>query len=304
MVARIGTYANAQALLQASMSVQVKLAEQQGQEGTGVRSTTFGGLKGDAGRLLDLQGQSARIKADGDAATAAGAVTQAAYSAVGSIADLATQVRSQLSAALSGTYASGVTPITADQAQSWLKSLQAALNTQIGGKYVFAGQASDRPPVDFSQAAYDPSSAPDAPDTAYFSGSSAGRSLSTSDGRTIQLSTTADQPGFETLARALSLIAAAPTDQATLQKAYDQVSQAVGEIGQTQAQISDQAATLDDIAASAKVKTTTLGNLATDLNGADLATAAVLVTQYQTQLEALYQTIGKLSSDSLLKYLS
>jgi hypothetical protein len=30
----------------------------------------------------------------------------------------------------------------------------------------------------------------------------------------------------------------------------------------------------------------------------------VLVTQYQTQLEALYQTIGKLSSDSLLKYLT
>jgi flagellar hook-associated protein 3 FlgL len=304
MVARIGTYANAQALLQASLRVQTKLADQQNQEATGVRSTNFSGLKGDAGKLLDLQGQSARIKADGDAATAAGAVTQAAYSAVGSIADLATQVRSQLSAALSGTYASGVTPITASQAQTWLNSLQTALNTQISGQYVFAGQAGDRPPVDFSQAAYDPTGAPDTPDTAYFSGSSTARTLTTSDGRTVQLSTTADQSGFETLARALSLIAAAPTDQATLQKAYDQVGQAVGEISQAQAQISDQAATLDDIASTAKDKTTTLDNLATDLNGADLTTAAVLVTQYQTQLEALYQTIGKLSSDSLLKYLT
>jgi flagellar hook-associated protein 3 FlgL len=225
MVARIGTYANARMLLQASLSVQVKLAEQQSQEGTGVRSTTFGGLKGDAGQLLDLQGQSARIKADGDAATAAGSVVQAAYSATGAIADLATQVRSQLSAALSGTYASGVTPITAQQAKSWLNSLQTALNTRISGQYVFAGQAGDRPPVDFSQAAYDPTTTPDAPDTAYFSGSSTARALSTSDGRSVQLSTTADQPGFETLARALSLIVAAPADQATLQKAYDQVGQ-------------------------------------------------------------------------------
>lgn len=304
MIPRIATYANAASLLQASMKLQAKLAEQQTAEATGLKSTTFGGLKGDAGKLLDLKGQSARLTADAAAATSAGDVVQAAYSAVGDISTLATQVRTQLSAALSGTYSSGVTPITTEQAQSWLASLQGSLNTEVGGHYVFAGQADDRQPVDFSNANYDPTAAPDTADTRYFQGSSTSRSLTTSDGQTIRLSTTADASGFEGLARALSLIAANPSDSTTLQTAYDQVSQAVTDIAQSQETLSTQASALDDIATNAKTKTTTLDNLATDLNGADLTTAAVLVTQYQTQLEALYQTIGKLSSDSLLKYLS
>ena len=52
MVNRIGTFANASALIQASMNVQAKLAQQQTQEATTVKATTFGGLGGDAGKLL------------------------------------------------------------------------------------------------------------------------------------------------------------------------------------------------------------------------------------------------------------
>ncbi len=303
MVTRIGTFANANALIQASMNVQTMLAQQQTEEATSVKSLTFSGLKGDAGKLLDFQGQSARVKADGAAATTAGNVVQAAYSAIGNVSDLVTQVRTKLSAAVSGTYATGVTPITSEQAKVWLKDLQSQLNTQIGGQYVFGGQATDHPPVDFSNGTYDPTGAPNTVDTSYFSGSSTARTFTTSDGQSVQISTTADSPGFELLARALSLIAANPTNLTTLQTAYDQVGQAGSDIAQSQASLSDQAATLNTISTEATTKTTTLDNLATTLNGADLTTAAVLVSQYQTQLEALYQTIGKLSSDSILKYL-
>ena len=65
----------------------------------------------------------------------------------GSIADLATQVRTTLSSALSGTYATGVTPITAQQAQVWLSDLQSQLNTQVGGQYVFGGQSTAQAPL-------------------------------------------------------------------------------------------------------------------------------------------------------------
>jgi len=305
MVTRIGTFSSASALIQASMNIQTMLNQQQTEEASNVKSATYGGMaSGDAGKLLDIQGQSARIKADGAAASAAGAVTQAAYSAIGNINGLASQVRSQLSAALSGTYANGVTPITAQQAQAWLNQLQSQLNTQVAGQYVFGGQATGAPPVNFSDPSYDPTSTPSTPDTAYYSGSPTLRTLTTSDGQTVQISATASSPGFEELARALKTIAAAPTDPTTLQSAYDLVGQATSDLAETQATISTQAATLSDISTAATTKTTTLNNLATDINGADLTTAAVLVSQYQTQLEALYQTIGKLSSDSILKYLS
>lgn len=305
MVTRIGTFSNANTLIQASMTVQSQLAIAQQQTATQVKATTFSGLGGDAGQLLNLNGQSARVKEDGAAATTAGNVVQAAYSAVGNISDITTQVRTRLSAALSGTYATGVTPITAEQAQSWLSSLQSALNTQIGGQYVFGGQATDHAPVNFSS--YDPTTAANpatTPDTGYFSGSSTVRTLTTSTGQNVQISTTADSSGFEQLARALKMLAANPTDQTTLQSAYSLVGQATSDIAQSQATLSDQAATLNTISTNATTQTTTLNNLATTLNGADMAQAAVLVSQYQTQLEALYQTIGQLSSLSILKYIS
>ncbi|MDB5447478.1 MAG: flagellar hook-associated protein FlgL [Phenylobacterium sp.] len=305
MISRIATFANASALLAASLKVQAKLADQQAQEASSLKSTRFSGLKGDAAKVLDLAGQSARLSAESAAATSAAAVVQMAYSSVSSITDLATTVKSRLSAALSGSTGAGgaSTGVTAQDAQSWLQTLQAALNTEVGGQYVFAGQAADRAPVDFTSAGYAPAAAPTVADTGYYRGTASPRVLQTTGGTAIQISVAANAPAFETLARALSVIAANPGDPATLTTAYGQVSSALDQLGATQSTLSGQASALDALSSVNTVKTTTLDNLAQNLTGADLASAAVLVTQYDTQLQALYSTIGKLASDSLLKYL-
>jgi flagellar hook-associated protein 3 FlgL len=302
MVSRIGTFANTNMMVQASLKLQARLADQQAQEATGLKSTSFSGLKGDAGKVLDLQAQAARLEAESATASTAAADVQSAYSAVGSILDLATTVRTRLSAGLSATTTTA-TAITAEDAKGWLQTLQSALNTEVGGRYVFAGQAVDRAPVDFTAAAYDPAGNPGVADTGYYQGAGAERQMTTVGGGAIQISVGADAPGFETLARALSLLAAGQTDQATLSTAYDQVSSALKDLATTQATLSNQASALDTLSSENTVKTTTVKNLASDLKGADLSTAAVMVTQYQTQLEAIYSAIGKLASDSILKYL-
>lgn len=305
MLSRIGTFANANALIAASMQVQASLSDQQTQEASNIKSNSFSGLGNDAGALLDLTGQVTRLKAESTAATAAGSIVQTAYTAVGGILDLATNIRTQLSAALNGTNATnGNSPITAQAAQAWLSDLQEELNTQVGGQYVFAGQASDRAPVNYANPSYSPAGSPTTPDTNYYTGTSATRSFTTLDGSNIQISVTADQPGFEQLSRALALMAANPTDQTTLQNAFDMIGNAVTQIGQTQAQLSNQAQSFSQLNSEDTDKTTTLTNIATNLNGADLTTAAVMVTQYSTQLQALYSTIGQLSQISLLKYIS
>lgn len=303
MVSRIATFANANLLIQASLKLQAKLTDQQTQEASGLKTTSFSGLKGDVGKLLDLQGQATRLQAESDMATAAAADVQSAYTAVSNITDLATTIRSQLSAALSNT--SSTTPlITAADAQGWLQTLQSELNTEVGGRYVFAGQAVDRAPVDFTDPNWSASSDPTTPDTGYFTGSEATRRLSTSTGTTIDISVSADAPGFEELARTLSMIAAAPSDQSQLGSAYDLATQALSDLGTTQATLSNQASALDTVSSDNTVKITTLKNLAGDLTGADLSTAAVMVTQYQTQLEAIYGSIGQLANVSILKYLT
>lgn len=305
MISRIGTFTNTSGLVSASLQVQAQLADQEQQQASGVRSATYGGLGGDAGQLLNISGQSARLKAETAAATTAGNVVQAAYTATGNIADLATTIRTQLSAALNGTTASSsANPINAASVSGWMASLQTDLNTQVGGQYVFAGQAANQPPVDYSNPNYDPSGNPATPDTTYYNGTSAPRTLTAVDGTTLQVSTTADQPGFEELSRALKLVSAYPSDTAVLQHAYDLVGQAVNDIAQTQSALSQQASALDDLSSHDTAMTTTLDNISGTINGANLTTATVLITQYQTQLQALFGSIGQLSQVSLLKYLN
>jgi flagellar hook-associated protein 3 FlgL len=300
MISRIGTFSNANILINASLKTQAKLADLQAQESSGLKSTAFSGVGGDAAKLLNLSGQSARLTADNAAATGAGAVVQGAYSAVSNIADLAATVRSQLASAVSG--ANGGSAVLAETAKNWLSELQSELNTQVGGVYVFAGTASDTAPVDFASPTYVPVLG-SAPDTGYYAGSTNGRVLTTSQGVTTRLGALASDPGFAKLANALSLIAANPGNAATLQSAYDQVSSATSDLSASQAAISSQASSLDSLVTGNQAKITTLDNLATDIDGADLATAAVRVTQYETQLDALYSTISKLSALSILKYL-
>jgi flagellar hook-associated protein 3 FlgL len=275
MVSRIATFANTNLLIQASMNLQAKLTDEQTQEASGVKTTSFSGLKGDAGKLLDLQGQVTRLQAESDLATSAAADVQSAYSAVGNITDLATTVRTQLSAALSNT--SSTTPmITAADAQGWLQTLQSELNTEVGGQYVFSGQAVDRAPVNFSNPAYTPTTDPTTADTSYFTGTDTTRQLKTSTGTTIGISVSADSSGFEKLARALSMIQAAPTDKTQLSAAYDLATSALNDLGTTQATLSNQAAALDTVSTDNTTKITTLKNLAGDLTGSDLSTAAVM----------------------------
>jgi len=99
------------------------------------------------------------------------------------------------------------------------------------------------------------------------------------------------------------MIIANPSDTTTLSSAFDLVGEAVTDIGATQAALGVQADQLSSLITRNETKIGTLDDLASQLKDADLAQAAVLVTNYQTQLEALYSTISSLSSVSLLQYL-
>lgn len=298
MITRIGSFAHSSALIAASLRTQAKLANQQTQEATGLKSTSFGGLGADAASLLRLSSQSSRLTADNAAAGIAASYVQSAYAAVGDIADLASTIKTQLAAQISGSNldASGL----AAYARGWLDDLQTQLNSQVGGVYLFGGEAVDRAPVDVSDPDYDPTTDGD---TGYYQGSSSARTFTSVDGTKIALSTTAQAAGFEALARALSAIIANPDDKTTLASAFDLVGQAVTDIGASQAALGVQADQLASLVSRNEAKIGTLDDLASQLRGADLAQAAVLVTNYQTQLEALYSTISTLSSSSLLQYL-
>ncbi|MBQ1544112.1 MAG: flagellin [Caulobacteraceae bacterium] len=303
MIGRVATFVQGAWLMRADMAIQSKLADVQVQESSGRKAETFGGIAGDAAQALDVQGQVSRLTADSKNANAAMNQLQAAYSTVGDMASLATTIESQLASMMS--VAGGATDVASrqQQATNWLADLAAMANQTSGGVHLFSGQATDAPAVDLSSPGYDPTPAPATPDTTYFKGSTTPLSYVGSDGRRVTLAPTADAPAFEQLFRAVSLFAAAPTTTATLQQAYDLVGQSVAGLGLMQQTLSASTTSLNDLVTQNSAKIDALNKIGADLTGADLSQAAVLVSQYQTQIEALYSTIAKLSSLSLTKYL-
>lgn len=298
MLNRVASFAHTSAMTAASLKVQAKLADQQTQTASGLKSQTYGGIAQSTASVLTLGNQSARLTADNTAASSAAAYVQAAYSAVGEIADLATTIKTQLASMMSS---STLDASTAGQyAADWLTDLQALLNSQQGGTYLFSGQATDTAPVDFTAAGYDPTAEAD---TTYYGGAAAGRTFAGSDGQTVSLSVSAGSSAFGQLARAIATVAADPTDTDAIASAYALTGAALTGIGTLQETIAIQALSLQTITDRNTAKIDAIDALVTDLKGADLTQAAVLTTQYQTQLEALYSMISTLSSLSLSKYL-
>ena len=298
MLNRVASFAHTSAMTAASLKVQAKLADQQDQTASGLKSQTYGGMAQSTASVLTLSNQSARLTADNTAATAAAGFVQAAYSAVGEIADLATTIKTQLASMMSSSTLDADT--AGRYAADWLTDLQALLNSQQGGTYLFAGQATDTAPVDFAAAGYDPTAGAD---TTYYGGATAGRTYSTSEGQTVSLSVSANSSAFEQLARAIATVAANPSDPDAIASAYALSGTALTGVGTLQETIAIQASSLKSVTDRNTAKVDAIDDLVTNLKGADLTQAAVLTTQYQTQLEALYSMISKLSSMSLTKYL-
>jgi flagellar hook-associated protein 3 FlgL len=298
MISRISSFAQTSAMTAASLKVQAKLADQQNQTASGLKSQTYGGMAQSTASVLTLSNQSARLTADNTAASAAAAYVQASYSAVGEIADLATTVKTQLASMMSSSTTDAAT--TSQYAADWLADLQTLLNSQQGGVYLFSGQATDVAPVDFSAAGYDPTAGAD---TTYYQGAAAGRTYSSSEGQKVGLSVSADASAFEQLARAIATVAANPTDSDAIASAYALAGTALTGIGTLQETVAIQASSLEATTNHNTAKIDAIDSLVSTMKGADLTQAAVLTTQYQTQLEALFSMISTLSSLSLTKYL-
>lgn len=79
------------------------MADEQTQESSGVKSDYFAGYGSDTQHVVNLQVSVTRAQSYIDAATLADNKTQVMYSAIGQVTDLITSLRSQLSAATTGS---------------------------------------------------------------------------------------------------------------------------------------------------------------------------------------------------------
>lgn len=312
MIGRIATFSEVNYLMTLNMGTQAQLTTAQTQQSSGLKALTYGGLGEDVGKVLDLTNQITSLTADGTNATQALSGMQETYSVLGNVATLGSSMLSTLTGYMGGTTTQTSTVFNA--ANTWMTELTNLANTQYGGSYLFSGSAPTTPAVDTSS--YAPTGA--TADTSYFNGSTTPTSFTGSDGYQITTSVQANSPGFENLFRAVSMIvqASSPSSSSgssttvsstlssTISAAYALIQSGDSDLSEAQATVSSNTAALTAYQTNASDQVTTLQTLATSLTGSDIASAAVQVTTLQTQLESSYETVTKLMSDSLAKYIS
>lgn len=299
---RVSTYGQLNSTLATITRLQSDLATAQTQESSGLKSTTYQGVGSASQRLVNLDGQIARSMQyvqDGEIVSSR---VSTMYSAVGNMIDVLGQYQSLLSTAMSGNSASTVA--LNDQAQTLMNNFVDQANTQLSGRYLFSGDKTDTAPVDLTN--YPAQTYPSSADTSYYQGDDSLATFKASDDQTITYGVTADDSGFEEAIRAFSLGVNAsedPVDQDALNEAYGLVNSALDSLLVSQTKLSSASTSINsemDVQTGLQVQ---LEAMTSNINEVDVAEATSRAEALQTQLEASYSAVARISKLNLFDYL-
>lgn len=298
---RVATFAQSNKMIADAMRVETVMANKQIQESSGVVSNDFGGYGSDAQHLVNLQVSVTRAQSYIDAATLADSKVQVMYSAVGSMTDILTQLRSQLSAASTGSSTETNSVITT--AQQMLEEVGSLMNTQYDGQYVFAGGKTDAAPVDLTSFSSGSGSLT-ATDISYYNGDDEIASVRVGSDETVSYGVTADNSAFEEVMRVLKFVANSTTlSSSDISSALDLAGTALDDTAAVQAKLSNAASSIETASARQTDYKSYAETLSNDLTGVDVAAITAQLSTYQAQLTASYSALGKILSLNLASYL-
>jgi len=301
MEMRVATFALSDQMITAALRTQSIMANEQIQESSGVTSEDFAGYGASTQSVLNLQVSVTRAQTYIDAATQADNKVQVMYSAVGSVAKLITNLRTQLSAATTGSSTDTASLISS--AQGMLSEMASILNTQYDGEYVFSGASTSTAPVDLTSFASGTGSLSTA-DASYYKGDDQIASVRVADDQTVNYGVTADNSAFEQVMRVLKYIAnSSSLSSSDITTALDMASSALDATSIVQSKLSDASSQIEDASSRQTDYKNYTSTLASDLTGVDVAAVTAQLATYQSQLEASYSAISKIQSMSLASYL-
>jgi flagellar hook-associated protein 3 FlgL len=300
MMERVSSWGLGQSLLRSAMAVQARLAEKQGENASGLKGESYADLSADSARLISMESDLSRLRTRADNTRTALDRVEAMHSALGSMVDLAGDLRSTLSGLLSSTDG---TVDYASVGQGLLDDLAGLMNLQVDGRYLFGGGRTTSAPVDVSLLSVP--ATPSTADAAYYLGDGAVQSVTVSDQSTIGYGVTAGESGFEKILRAANILAhidSSNPDDDAVSGAYDLATEALDGLLAAQGRLSVDAGRLEASQERQDTAITLLGDRISDAKSVDVAAVTVQISQLQTILEASYSALSKISSLSLTKF--
>jgi flagellar hook-associated protein 3 FlgL len=301
MISRVATFALSDQMTAGALRSEAAMANLQTQEASSLKSEFLAGYGADTQQIVNLQVSVTRSQSYVDASTLADSKVQVMYSAVGSMNDLITNLRTQLSAASAGS--STATSSAISSAQQMLEKMASLMNSQYNGEFVFSGARTATAPADLSTFATGAGSLT-TPDTSYYKGDGEIASVQVAADQSVTYGVTADNPAFEQTMRVLKFVANSTTLSSTdITNALNLASTALDATATVQAKLSNSAAQMESAKSQQTDYQSFAQTLGTNLTGVDLAAITAQMSAYQAQLTASFSAISVIQGLNLASFL-
>ncbi|MBY0356053.1 MAG: hypothetical protein K2Q12_10065 [Rickettsiales bacterium] len=301
-ITRISNFAVHQRSLSDFNSVQTRLVDLQGQISSGIKAQDFKGLNGQVEQFTNLEQAKRKAQLYQDNNAEAISRFQTTRNAVSSSIDVINDIENYI--VLRRNPANAENIAFQEQTKSLRTALVKELNTNFGGRYLFGGTRSDTPPViaDPTPEAY----VPGVPDTAYYQGAQENISLRPEDNYQLEFNVRADDPGFQKIFSAISLVLEADTakDDDRIAQALDLLQVGKEEVINLQTRLDANIVDLENINESHNSTYLYLKGVTEDIANTDIVEASTQLSLDQTILSASYQAFATVNRLRLLDYLN
>jgi flagellar hook-associated protein 3 FlgL len=296
-VTNVSTYSSLQSLLQNMSQAQNALNNDQIAISSGEKSQTFDGLGGQIEQLTELNAQVAR---EADYQQNNGIVVsqlQTTNTALGTIEQVATGIKSLIAGQLSGTSseASFQQQLNAD-----LQTVTTQLNSTFQGNYLFSGTATNTAPIK------NPVPNPlqiGTPDTTYYQGSDQDSTIRITDNTSITNSIRADNPAFQNIFAGIAQALQSDAGTSDLENAENLVNTGLQGVIGLQASVNANILNVQQTDAQSQTLQTYFTGLSQTITQSDTVSLSAQVAQDQTVLEASFEAFSRISSLSLANFL-
>ncbi len=317
MVSRIGSFAQNQIILNATLNTQARLFESQTQVASGKRSQTFSGIAEDSQRLLNAKADLAKSEQFMENITITEQRLDLMLFSVDRLDEIAREMRSLFQSVRNGDAVNVIDiPGIASQFRDQAVDI---LNAKDNERFLFAGGNTDTRPVNLANGTYTAPSPPafDAgPDVGYYEGDNTLLSARIDNNFVVQYGQLANADAFEKLIRSLDNIArmtfaSPPTaDQlAVVEAAVTELNRAIENNGAnpTLQDIASEIALDQNLISAQRSKHQNvqvfLKNKIADIENIDTAEAVAKLNFEQVQLEASFQVISRAQRLTLNNFL-
>ena len=318
---RIATLPYQQLTLAHALNSQRQMLDLQLQVSSGKVARDYAGIAPDSQRLVSLESAHARAVQYLDNNALVTRRLETMETSISQIYDTASRFRTLLVNALNTNNAVDLS--IASEAGNFKKEVANLLNVEVEGRYLFAGSRTDVKPVDLN--GWTPPAMPLTPPltpyaSEYYKGDGVILAAEADTALSVNYGIAASESAFEYVLRAMhyvELTGSAP-DRATLETALALLNTALGTEKPNAALGADPIARdLADLRTAVGTSRRSLDSATQrlqefvlyteqnigDIENVDVAEAVTRLTAQQTQLEAAFMTISRLSQLSLLQYL-